>query len=242
MTPPAIETSGDPGEVWRVGYAPDPWAWTPWEYAGDDGRFSGRWDDERAQYRSIYTANRLLGCFFELLAPLRPNELTFRELDDIDDDAEPEGLERPNPEPGTIALDWLENRVFARAHQRGTCAEVTASSSLGALTAAGIFGRFGIAPRDVDVTLLKDPVNRVLTRTVSRWLFNEIGSDRKPLYDGVAFRSRMGDEFRMWAVFERTSDTVSPVIRPSTIPEPVTEDRSELREAMEILGLRWRTV
>jgi len=30
--------------VWRVGYTPEPWAWTPWQYA-TDGRFTGRWDD-----------------------------------------------------------------------------------------------------------------------------------------------------------------------------------------------------
>ena len=31
--------------VHRVGYRPEPWNWTPWEYAGADGRFHGRWDD-----------------------------------------------------------------------------------------------------------------------------------------------------------------------------------------------------
>jgi hypothetical protein len=240
MTPPAIETSGDPGEVWRVGYAPDPWTCVPWEFAGDDGRFTGRWDDERAQYRSIYTSGSLVACLIELLAQVRTEEVTFRELDEIDDDDEPAGLERPNPEFGTIALDWLENRVYARAQQRGTYAEVTAAASVGALTASGIFAQFGIAPREVDVILLKDPTNRALTRTISRWLFDQIGADRKPLYDGIAFRSRMGDNFRMWAVFERGNEEVSPLTHPLTMPEPVTEDLSEIREAMEVLGLNWR--
>ena len=28
----------DPGTVWRVGYRPDRWTWTPWQYAeGTDG-------------------------------------------------------------------------------------------------------------------------------------------------------------------------------------------------------------
>src|SRR6476661_11152581 len=31
--------------VHRVGYRPAPWNWTPWEYAGTDGRFHCRWDD-----------------------------------------------------------------------------------------------------------------------------------------------------------------------------------------------------
>jgi hypothetical protein len=37
-----LTASLDPDRVWRFGHRPDPWAWTPWEYAGDAGRFSGR--------------------------------------------------------------------------------------------------------------------------------------------------------------------------------------------------------
>lgn len=40
--------------VYRVGYQPDPWAWTPWEYAGADGRFHGRWDDPDGTWRTLY--------------------------------------------------------------------------------------------------------------------------------------------------------------------------------------------
>ena len=29
--------------IYRVGYKPDPWQWTPWEFAGEHGRFTGRW-------------------------------------------------------------------------------------------------------------------------------------------------------------------------------------------------------
>ena len=27
--------------VYRVGYKPDPWHWTPWEFADEHGRFTG---------------------------------------------------------------------------------------------------------------------------------------------------------------------------------------------------------
>src|SRR6516165_1425811 len=37
--------------IHRVGYRPDPWAWTPWEYAGADGCFHGRWDDPNGTWR-----------------------------------------------------------------------------------------------------------------------------------------------------------------------------------------------
>ena len=40
-------TTGTP--IFRVGYPPRPWEWTPWEYA-TDGRFAGRWDDPTGPY------------------------------------------------------------------------------------------------------------------------------------------------------------------------------------------------
>jgi hypothetical protein len=42
-----IRSATSPGRViiglW-VESIPEPWAWTPWQYA-TDGRFTGRWDD-----------------------------------------------------------------------------------------------------------------------------------------------------------------------------------------------------
>ncbi|WP_417219602.1 hypothetical protein [Arthrobacter sp.] len=43
----AIEDPEETQHVWRVGHAPDPWAWTPWGHADDEGRFGGRWDDQQ---------------------------------------------------------------------------------------------------------------------------------------------------------------------------------------------------
>lgn len=42
----AMAITGDPGRVWRIGFEPDMWAWTPWRYATDSGLFNGRWDDQ----------------------------------------------------------------------------------------------------------------------------------------------------------------------------------------------------
>jgi integrase len=44
MSPVDLAISGDPGQVSRVGFEPDLWAWTPWRYATDSG--NGRWDDQ----------------------------------------------------------------------------------------------------------------------------------------------------------------------------------------------------
>lgn len=73
MSASHLEVTSDPGAVWRVGFRPDPWVWSDWKYAQEDGRFGGRWDDEEARFRTIYTADSLYACLVELLAELRPH-------------------------------------------------------------------------------------------------------------------------------------------------------------------------
>ena len=57
--------------------------------------------------------------------------------------------------------------------------------------------------------------------------------------DGIAFRSRMGDDIRLWAVFERENRPVSEHIVPDREPVQVTEDNEDLVRAFELLGLHW---
>ena len=148
-----LPVSGDPGEVWRVGYQPDPWQWTPWQYAPDDGRFTGRWDDQNAQFRTLYTSDSLLGCFLELLAPQRPNDTAYAELNEIEADGAAAGR-YPDPERGAIGLSWLSGRMFARGVQTGTYAEITTAAGVAYLADAGVFdalgefqnGAVGVAP------------------------------------------------------------------------------------------------
>jgi hypothetical protein len=62
--------SGAERQVWRVGYAPQPWSWTPWQFA-EDGRFNGRWDDPNGVWRSRYVGDSPLTCYLEVLARFR---------------------------------------------------------------------------------------------------------------------------------------------------------------------------
>ena len=103
MTAPDLEITSDPGEVWRVGHGPDPWAWTDWLYAPADGRFNGRWDDQLAEFRTLYTGQSLLACLLEVLAHFRPDPVTDAELDEIED---PDGdLEHaPDAPSGTVGF------------------------------------------------------------------------------------------------------------------------------------------
>lgn len=239
MSGPAFETTSGPGAVWRVGFLLDMWAWTPWRYATDSGLFDGRWDDQQGQFRTLYTANSLLGCFLELLARFRPSVVIIAALDAIHDDDGTLVL-YPDAPSGRVGYGWLENRVYATAEQDGLYCFITHSKSLGVLQAEYPFARHRIAPIDVDATVLKSARDRTLTRSVARWIYDlqaEMGGE---LVDGIEFRSRYGDEIRMWAVFERFKDQPSSRhLRPEGSAMPVTDDLPELLEAFDRHGLSW---
>lgn len=240
MSVPGLEFTDNPGTVWRVGFEPDPWAWTPWIYATDAGLFDGRWDDQRGEFRTLYTSSTLLGCFLELLAKHRPDTIVEDALAAIDD---PDGLASLDLQapPGAIGYDWLEGRQFGRANQLGCYCFITHSRSITAIDQAGQFAAHGIPSRDVDAALLKDPANRVLTRSIARWVYDLRDQDRRELVDGIEFRSRLGDEIRMWALFERSPDETkrhSNLITPEW-NAPVAPDTPDLVEALARLGLVW---
>jgi hypothetical protein len=139
---------------------------------------------------------------------------------------------------------WLSNRLYGRGLQTGTYAAVTYSMAISYLVDAGVFDRLGIPPREVDASLLKDATKRDVTRSVARYLYDRgfVPARRgtvsiHPLVDGIAFRSRMGDELRMWAVSERGPDSVSEHISPDGDFHRVTEDNEDLMQAFTMLGL-----
>ncbi|PYI69795.1 hypothetical protein CVV68_01425 [Arthrobacter livingstonensis] len=233
-----IENSAEPTQVWRIGYAPDLWAWPPWAYADDQGLFGGRWDDQLGEFRTIYTAESLLGCFLELLAHFRPCLPLLAELDEIVDD---DGSIASYPEApeGAVGYRWLDGREYSSTYQSGRYCFITHSRSIAALIARYPFAQHGLAAGDVDAALLKDARDRVLTRSIARWLY-DLHDQGSPVVDGVRFNSRHGDEIRVWAVFERAGDpSRSPLIQPSSEPARVHPVLPELQEAFTRFGLHW---
>ena len=211
----------------------------PWQFATDSGLFDGRWDDQLGQFRTLYTSDSLVGCFLELLAKLQLKREVQAEIDEVEDD---DGSVSQHTEggPGEVGYRWLEGRAFGTAYETGRYAFITHSLSIAALKARYPFGRYGIALSDVDTGMLKDAYDRVLTRSIARWIYDLQGDDVGELVDGVEFRSRHGDEIRMWAVFERSDDDQhSRHIAPQEEPVRVTDETPELLEAMRRLGLRW---
>lgn len=93
--------------VFRVGYRPSPWQWTPWVYA-DHGRFDGRWDDPDGIWRTLYVGSSLLACYLELLARFRPDPVLADELAVIVDDSD-ESAEATAPGRTTAPLVVYES-------------------------------------------------------------------------------------------------------------------------------------
>lgn len=232
-----IETPDDAAEVWHVGFEPDAWAWVPWRYADDEGLFGGRWDDQQGQFRTLYTADSLLGCFLELLARFRPSRPVAAGLEEIEDDGTIESF--PDAPAGVVGRAWLEGRLYGSARQSGRYCFITHSRSLAALTMHFPLAPHALAPSDVDAALLKDAHDRDLTRSIARWLY-DLNDGDAPALDGVRFQSRHGDDIRLWAVFERSDDgTRSRRLSPVSEPTRVHHDLPELREAFARFGLRW---
>lgn len=232
-----LECVRDPGIVWRVGFPPDPWAWAGWEYAGDDGRFPGRWDDATGNFRTIYAGSSLLACLVEVLAHFRADPLVETALADIEEDPE-DAAQHPTIPAGTVDRSWLDQRQASRAELSGTYCAVTSSQTVATLRPWFIATAITLGLPDFDAAALKLARPRELTQRVATWLWEQTAPDGEPLVDGVQFASRHGDDHELWAVFERElDDSVSRLL--THLEAQDLRELPELQQAFELLGLTW---
>jgi hypothetical protein len=223
------------GRVWRVGFRPEPWAWSGWEWA-TDGRFPGRWDDLHGNFRTIYAGSSLLSCLLEVLAHFRKDARLSLELDEIVEDDEDKVL-HPTTAPGQVPREWLEVRTAASAELSGLYCAVTDSGSVAALYPHFIGLALSLGLADFDTAALKDARPRRLTQAVAAWLYEMTD------FDGVTFGSRHGDDLQLWAIFERPGDPpITPKIQDATVEESLQHDSPEISNAFHLLGLQWENI
>lgn len=215
------------GQVWRVGFTPDPWAWPPRDLA----TYAGRWDSPDHSYRTIYAGETLLSCLLEVLAVFRPDTVVADGLDDIVEEDEDAAF--PTVQPGSLDPAWLDERIAGSAHLNGVHCSVTAASTIALLRQHFISQAHSMGLLDFDAAALKDGRNRELTQLVSRFLYERTG------VDGIRFASRLGDELKMWALFEREDNTPTSTKLSSMSPHKLTVDDPDVAEAFAHLGLRW---
>jgi phage tail protein X len=230
-----LEAVVNPGQVFRVGFEPEPWGWTPWEYA-TEGRFHGRFDDPHGSWRATYAASTRVAAFLEVLARVRPNPLLVDALGDIKDDVAQECV---TAAPGTVTADWLARRCLASAHLHGCFVAVTHAGSLATLRAQLLPHALSLGLGDVDAGVLKEARPRALTQLLASWLAGQMGFDGR-LVDGIAYTSRHGDGLALWAVFE-SPDSHSPVseLLTDTSSIPIGTNDVDLVEAFRLHRLAW---
>lgn len=231
----ALDVAAEMTEAWRIGFAPDPFAWTPWNYASDAGRFDGRWDDPDGRFRTLYLGDSLLGVLLEVLARLRADLPLLDELAAIEDNDDCD-RDYPTLIGGTVPREWVHRRMSASVRLRGEFVDVRRSR-----TVATCRARFGalalqLGLPDLDSGALKLSAPRLLTQTISAWFYGAL----RPPVGGVKFGSRFGDELIMWAVFEQPgeAESGSRCMREESVT-PLTGDEPEFEHAMRIHGLIW---
>lgn len=222
--------------VSRVGFAPDPWGWTPWEYA-DGGLFAGRWDDPNGVWRSVYVGASPLVCFLEVLAPFRPDPWLEAQLGDIEQDPA-DAAEHPTAAAGVVPRDWCSPRRVGVAHLSGWFVAPAYAESLPTLRAQFLSLAFHHGLADVDAAAIRLAEPRAFTQAVAGWLYEQSGPDGEPVA-GVTFESRHGDGLRLWAIFERAGHAGESPLLHDRSDRGVDPDDADLAEAMRIHRLQW---
>lgn len=215
------------GPLYRLARAPDPWAWPDWAYAGLDGTFGNRWDDPLGSYRVLYASTLRVGTFIETLARFRPDLAVVAGLEEIegDDDA---------PSPGVVPRRWLQGRRIGEATIAGAFVDIGDAGSLATLRVhlAARAIHYGLS--EIDAATIRLHAPRRFTQEVSRLLY-ECHEDHGGSA-GIRYRSRLGDQFVNWAIFEPPPDT-GPELPPGSSRE-IEPDDPDLLEALRLLNLK----
>lgn len=223
--------------VCRVGYRPEPWAWTPWEYAGADGRFHGRWDDPHGTWRALYVGSSALACYLEVLAVFRPDPQLETDMADIADN-DGAGQTDPSAPPGALPRSWCETRLLATGRLTGVFVQPSQPESLSTLRRRLVPLAKALGLADLDASAIRDSRPRSLTQAVSSWIYTLSATDDTPV-TGIEFRSRHGDSLLLWAVYERDPAASAPPEIMAVTADSVDPGDPALTEAMRLHGLQW---
>ena len=151
--------------LYRIGRAPNPWAWPDWLRASHDRTFGNRFDDPLGDYRVLYAGSTRLGAFVEVLARFRPDPHVAAELAKISGDG------KGALPPGHLDAGWLAVRRIGSANVAGRFAEIGHSESLAELerALAARLAHHGIA--SLDAAAIRLSVPRRLTQEISRYVY-----------------------------------------------------------------------
>ncbi len=217
-----------PDRLYRLGRAPDPWAWPDWSHSLPDGTFGNRYDDADGRYRVLYASSQRLGTFVETLARFRPDPAVVAGLSAIDGD------EGTFP-AGVIEPGWLRRRRMGVARVTGRFVDISHSRSLSHLhhQLPLLVVEHGV--RELDAAAVRLSVPRSFTQRLSRYIYDQTDANGRRRLAGIRYPSRLGDDFENWAVFE-PAELIDTAEGNHGIVQP---DDPDLLAAMRLHQLRW---
>lgn len=211
-----LESRVPDAPVYRLGRRPNAWSPPDWAHAHTDGTFGNRFDDPQAYYRVLYASSQRLSCFLETLARFRPDLTLLAELHEI------EGDDDFNP-PGSIPADWLGQRTMGTATIEGSYADIYAGEWIAYLRRELAATALLLGLDEIDASTLQSARPRALTQRASLIAFREG-------FDGIFYRSRYGDAYENWALFE-------PFPLRETTSSAIQANDPDLNEALRLHGL-----
>lgn len=135
----------------------------------------------------------------------------------------------PDQVAGELDRGWLGVRHIGEGLLEGRFADVGHHESLAEVRAALSSHAVHDGLADIDAAAIRLSVPRGFTQELSRYVYDLTEAGRRA-WDGIAYRSRFGDNLRNWAMFEPMRPT-------SGSGEAIAPDDPDLLEALRIHGL-----
>lgn len=215
------------GPVHRLGRAGSVWAWRDWAYAGEDGTFGNRFDDAAGTFRVHYASSQRLGAFLETLARFRPDpHVIAATIAESDEDA---GY--PSTAAGLVSERWIADRAISQATLDGLFVDIGHSATLAYLRVVMAARLLHFDLDDLDGAAIRLRAPRALTQEISSHLCDLAREDGSRRFDGIAYRSRLGDDLENWAIWE-PADSLTPEAE-----HPIDPDDPDLAQALALLEL-----
>ena len=222
----------------------EPFSAVDWQFART-GSFDGRFDDPAPpvdygspeRFRVIYAASDASGCLAETMTEFRPAPgLRTRVPNAVEGAA---GRAEPFANMGVIQTRWRTTRRLSHTILWGGLRFVdfwdAASLVYFRETLAPVLAESGFDDLDLSAISGATQNSRRLTRACARHVYELTDSDGQPVFAGIRYRSRWGDQWECWAIF---SDRL--VHAPGTTPtsRPIPANDPDLVACADVLGLR----
>lgn len=212
-----------PTSVWRIGRRLEPLAYSRISQLDAAQPNAGnRFDVPGGTV--LYAATLPEACFVETLAKFRPAPGL----------AGPLHADAGYMPAGSLPAAWRDSRVLVEISFTATLPFVDIDDTE---TLLDLDQELAPALRAAGVQQLDRGVvysaNRVLTRMLSSWVYAQTDVDGHPLYGGLRYESRLGQQWECWAIFDGTSTHV-------TKQSAINRDNVELNRVAGAFGLTVR--